>query len=98
LVLTMLSETGSERGMALETHRPTNLGLARGGLLVCRKSVVFDLRHGGEGGGGWDPSVTAVPGSSPGIGPGHPDAVKRRAVQTVITGTGPVMTGKGEHE
>jgi hypothetical protein len=33
-----------------------------------------------------------VPGLDPGISPGHPDAVRRRAFQIGITGTRPVMT------
>jgi hypothetical protein len=37
-------------------------------------------------------TVTAVPGLDSGIGPGHPDPVKRGAFPIGITGARPVMT------
>src|SRR5215218_9209207 len=36
--------------------------------------------------------VMAVPGLDPGIGPGHPDPVRRRVFPIAITGSRPVMT------
>jgi hypothetical protein len=39
--------------------------------------------------------VMAVLGLDPGIGPGHPDAVRRSALRIEITGTSPVMTSEG---
>jgi hypothetical protein len=68
--------------------------VVRKGLMLSK--VEWWARHermAEDGGHSWRSfTVMAVPGLGPGIGPGHPDPVKRCAFPTGITGTRPVMT------